>query len=127
MLQLTRQTAYAMKIMAYMARRPGELVSRKVMIVEAEVPGHFSAKIAQELAKKKLIEVKQGSRGGLKLTCDPAKVTQLDIYEAMNGDLDIQRGLELEGTLKAILTMVNRDVRTAMKSVLLEDMAAGRE
>ena len=127
MLQLTREELYAMQVMCYMARRPAELVRKKVMVADTGMPGHFVAKIAQDLAKAGFIEIVQGSRGGFKLTCKPDEVSMLDIYQAISGELKIHRNLNGDKGLEIILSMVNRDFREAMKNVLLEDMAAGRE
>lgn len=127
MLQLTREELYAMRIMTYMANRPGEVVRRKDMADDTDMPAYFLSKIAQDLAKAGFIKIVQGSRGGFELTCYPDKVSMLDIYKAISGELKIHRNLSGDIGLEIVLSMVNSDVRTAMKKVLLEDMAAGRE
>lgn len=127
MLQFTRQELYAMRIMTYMANRPGEVVRRKDMAEEADMPAHFLSKIAQDLAKAGFIEIVQGSRGGFKLTCKPDEVSMLDIYQAISGELKIHRNLNGDSGLETVLEVVNVHFKGVMANVLLEDMAAGSE
>jgi Rrf2 family protein len=74
----------------YLARHgKGALVSRQEIADQAEVPSHFLAKIAQQLARLGIIEVRQGSRGGYVLLKDPARLTMLEVIEGIIGEISL--------------------------------------
>jgi Rrf2 family protein len=51
------------------------------------IPTQFLSKIAQQLAHAGLIEIVQGSKGGLRLTVSPEKISLLDVVEAVIGEI----------------------------------------
>ena len=65
-MRLTRAAEYAIRCIIYLAKQGrGVLASKNDVAERAEIPPHFCAKIAQDLAKAGLIEIRQGARGGL--------------------------------------------------------------
>ena len=50
---------------------------------------HHVAKVFQRLVKKGYISSSRGPAGGFYLKCDPAKVNLLDIYETIEGEVEI--------------------------------------
>jgi Rrf2 family protein len=52
-----------------------------------DIPSQFLGKIAQQLAQAGLIEVVQGSKGGLRLVIAPDKISLLDVVEAVIGEI----------------------------------------
>ena len=74
--------------MVYLSTRgQGVLTSRQEIATKADIPTHFLAKIAQDLARANLIEIRQGARGGFVLSKDPAKITLLEVVETMIGEI----------------------------------------
>ncbi len=74
--------------MVYLAKRGlGVLTSRQEIATNAEIPKHFLAKIAQDLAKSGFIEIKQGARGGFLLLKDPHQISLLEVVETMIGEI----------------------------------------
>lgn len=74
--------------MVYLSRQgQGTLTSRQEIADHADIPIHFLAKIAQDLAKAGLIEIRQGARGGFVLNKRPADITLLDVVETMIGEI----------------------------------------
>ena len=63
------------------------LTSRQEIAAQADIPIHFLAKIAQDLAKAGLIEIRQGAKGGFILSKMPAAITLLDVVETMIGEI----------------------------------------
>ena len=51
---------------------------------------HHVAKILQRLAKSGFITSSRGPSGGFSLKKDPSEITLLDIYETIEGKLDVQ-------------------------------------
>jgi Rrf2 family protein len=74
--------------MVYLAKRGlGVLTSRQEIATNAEIPKHFLAKIAQDLAKSGFIEIKQGARGGFLLLKAPHQISLLEVVETMIGEI----------------------------------------
>ncbi len=51
---------------------------------------HHVAKVFQRLVKEKFIESHRGPSGGFTLKRDPNEVTLLEIYEAIEGKIEVQ-------------------------------------
>lgn len=87
-MRLTRAGEYAVRCVLYLAKKgDGELVSRQEIAEQCDVPTHFLAKIAQQLAKVGIIEILQGAKGGYRLLRRPEDITLLDVIEAIIGEI----------------------------------------
>jgi len=87
-MRLTRAGEYAIRCVLYLSKKgKGILVSRKEIADHAVIPAHFLAKIAQDLAKAGIIEIRQGSRGGFRLLMEPREITLLSVVETMIGEI----------------------------------------
>ncbi len=87
-MRLTRAGEYAIRCMVYLAKQGrGVLTSRQEIARKADIPSHFLAKIAQDLAKAGFIEIRQGARGGFVLLQDPDKISLLEVVETMIGEI----------------------------------------
>lgn len=77
-----------MRCMVYLSQRgKGVLTSRREIAVRSDIPPHFLAKIAQDLAKAGFIEIRQGARGGFVLLQEPETITLLAVVETMIGEI----------------------------------------
>ena len=89
-MRLTRAGEYGIRCVLDLARHgKGTLVSRKEIAVRTDVPPHFLAKIAQQLARAGIIEILQGANGGYRLLNDPADITLLSVIEAVIGEISL--------------------------------------
>ena len=87
-MRLTRAAEYAIRCVTYLSvKGRGVMVSRKEIAEQAEIPPHFLAKIAQDLARARLIEIRQGARGGFVLLREPRDITLLEVVETMIGEI----------------------------------------
>jgi len=87
-MRLTKAGEYAVRCALYLAgREKEEVVNRKQIAEEMEIPDPFLAKIAQQLAHAGIIEIVQGRRGGLRLIVPPSDLTLLDVVEAAIGEI----------------------------------------
>jgi len=87
-MRLTRAAEYAIRCILYLAKKGrGVVISRKDIAEYAEIPQHFLAKIAQDLAKAGLIEIRQGAKGGFVLIRSPRDITLLEVVETMIGEI----------------------------------------
>jgi Rrf2 family protein len=85
-MRLTRAGEYAVRAVLYLAKqKKGALVSRREIASRTDVPAHFLAKIAQQLARAGIIEIQQGSSGGFRLRQAPAELPLLAVVEAIIG------------------------------------------
>lgn len=93
-MQITRAGEYAVLGLMCLARRPAASV---VMIEEVSreerIPKSFAAKIFQSLAKAGLVKSNRGSGGGFTLLKTPDDVTVLEVIEAIEGKIAMQRCL----------------------------------
>ena len=68
----------------------------------AKIAEHFGfseahlSKVFQRLAKAGLVKSERGPKGGFSLTRDPASITLMEIYEAIDGPLSRGSGCLLE-------------------------------
>ncbi len=94
-MQITRAGEYAVLGASYLARNGADHV---VMIEEVgrseDIPRSFLAKIFQTLTRAGIVRSQRGVRGGFKLARDPAQITILEILEAVEGKIALQRCLE---------------------------------
>ena len=87
-MRLTRAAEYAIRCMVYLATRgKGVLTSRQEIADKADIPTHFLAKIAQDLARANFIQIRQGAKGGFILARNPEQITMLEVVETMIGEI----------------------------------------
>ena len=87
-MRLTRAGEYAIRCILYLSYKGhGVLVSKKEIAAKCAIPPQFLSKIAQELQKARILEIKQGPKGGFVLTSDPEKLTLLQVVEAIIGEI----------------------------------------
>jgi Rrf2 family protein len=60
-------------------------VSLETLATEQDIPERYLAKITQDLRRSGLIRSQRGAHGGYALNGDPADVTLLDIWQALEG------------------------------------------
>lgn len=89
-MRLTRAADYAIRCVLYLARQgQGVLTSRQEVARQTDIPAHFLAKIARDLARVGLIEIRQGAKGGFVLSRDPATISLLEVVETMIGEIQL--------------------------------------
>jgi Rrf2 family protein len=92
---LRRNTDYGLRIMAALAEHfnNGQLMSAR----QLASTGHFSyqlgCKILQKLHKAGLVDSAMGPKGGFVLSREPSKITLMDIVEALQGSVRLNRCL----------------------------------
>jgi Rrf2 family transcriptional regulator, iron-sulfur cluster assembly transcription factor len=96
-MQITKAGEYGVLGLIALARRPlGEVVMIDVLCEEEAVPKSFLGKIFQNLTKAGIVKSARGSGGGFSLSRPPGKITALEIIEAIEGPIALQRCLESE-------------------------------
>jgi len=89
-MKITMAAEYAVRCVLYLAQKGrGVLTSRQEIADNADIPGKFLAKIAQDLAKSDIIEIKQGAKGGYSLLRHPRDLNMLTVVEAIIGTITL--------------------------------------
>lgn len=82
---ISRKTDYALRMLAALVREPAGVISVRAAADGNDVPYSFARSIQHDLVRAGMIESLRGSRGGMRLAMDPAKVTLLQVVEAIQG------------------------------------------
>lgn len=111
--------------MVYLAfKGKGVLVSKQEIAEQADIPAHFLAKIAQDLARALLIDIRQGAKGGYSLLKNPEDVSLLEVVEVMIGEIFLNDCVGRPATCKAsrscAVHKVWEDARTQLRDTLAD-------
>jgi Rrf2 family transcriptional regulator, iron-sulfur cluster assembly transcription factor len=94
-MQITRAGEYGvLGLMALAKRAHGSVVMIDEVSREEDIPKSFLAKIFQNLARAGLVHSVRGTGGGFALAKSTTEISVLDIIEAIEGPIALQRCLE---------------------------------
>jgi len=94
-MQITRAGEYGVLGLMNLARRPvGQVAMIEDVSREENIPKSFLGKIFQNLVKAGIIRSARGAGGGFLLLKRPEAVTVLEVIEAIEGKIAIQRCLQ---------------------------------
>ncbi len=94
MLQITRQTEYAIRGLQELARRNGDApVQLKSIARSCDVSEAFLAKIFQMLSQQHIVKSHRGVKGGFSLGRSPQDITLRDIVEVCEGGIALNHCL----------------------------------
>jgi len=85
---LSEAASIAIHSMVLIARSPNGINAAKVSEITGFSKNHI-AKVLQRLVKEDMLRSVRGPAGGFSLKQDPKNVTLLDIYQIIEGTLDI--------------------------------------
>jgi Rrf2 family protein len=93
-MKLSRRTDYALRAMTYLAvrRANGPCTIAEVSRVE-KTPREFTAKVLKDLCRMGFVRSTLGPRGGYRLARPPEMITVLEIMEALDGPVAINKCL----------------------------------
>ena len=87
-----RNTDYAARLMVHLAKHYGNgPISTRAVAAEEEVPYQLACKLMQKLNNAKLVTSCMGPKGGFVLGAEPSKISLLEIVEAIQGPISINR------------------------------------
>lgn len=84
-MQITREADYAVRCVWYLAGKRDEVTMVDEISKEMAIPKSFLAKIVQKLSKADIVKSYRGVKGGCQLARKPAKISLLDVIEAIEG------------------------------------------
>lgn len=106
-MKITRATAYAIYALMHIAQLKSESPVASRTIAQAHnIPERFLLKVLKPLVAMGLLHSVKGPRGGYQLARPPSQITLLEIIEAVEGPLRVQRvfGGAQQDTLERKLT-----------------------
>jgi Rrf2 family transcriptional regulator, iron-sulfur cluster assembly transcription factor len=123
MLQISRKSDYAIRGMVYLASKPaGNISMLSDIAAEMDIPQTFLAKIFQQFNKLGLVKSYRGAGGGFQLGRPAAKISLLEIVEAVEGPIIPNQCIMASGTCSRdkICTVhpVWKDVQKGMRNTL---------
>ena len=94
-MNMVRQdTDYALRVLINLAGQYGRgAVSTKVLAAEGDISYQFACKIMQKLQGAKLVASRMGPHGGFSLSKPPSKVNLLEVIEAVQGSVSLNKCL----------------------------------
>lgn len=129
-MKVNASTGYAFLAVGYIARNQDKgLVWSQDIANKYNIPVEYLFKIMQELVRANILRSKRGPQGGFALAKSPARITMLEIIEAVEGPLT--PGLMLADSApkdrfaaRATKTSENAyaQARKALKAVKLTDL-----
>ena len=97
-MRLTRQGDYAVRVMQDLAAQAPDVPIRRAQIQARQgVPAAYLAKIIQALARAGLVRTLPGAHGGVTLSSSAESVTLLQVIEAVEGSIHLNRCVEAPG------------------------------
>lgn len=93
-MNLNQATDYAFRAVLYLANKPrGEAVEAQEIALKQVIPMRFLLKIMPSLIKGGIVKSKRGVGGGYYLAKNPKSISFLDVVEAVEGPVAINRCL----------------------------------
>ena len=132
MLHITRRGDYAIRGMVYLASQPpGTMSLLGTMAAGIDVPQALLAKIFQHLNRVGLVNSYRGTGGGFTLGRPAGQISLLEIVEAVEGPIILNRCLVAKGTcnrdetctVHPVWNSIQEKMRQMLREVTLEQLA----
>jgi len=134
-MMIRRETDYAIRCVLYLAERCDGVVMVNEISGAMKIPRSFLAKILQKLTKARIVKSYRGVKGGFRLRKRPADVSLLDVIEAIEGPLAMnkcvidRRACSMTGscTVHPVWVEICRSVEKRLKSHTFADLLSLRK
>lgn len=98
MLQINRQTDYAVRVVLALAKHPrGTRLASGIIQREMLIPKAFMSRIVAQLAANGLVQTFAGRDGGLELSRPATEITLKDVVDAFEGPILLSECLQSKG------------------------------
>ena len=132
---IRRNTDYAVRLMVNLARQYGHgPVSTRVAASEEDVSYPLACKLMQKLHGSKLIDSSMGPKGGFNLGRAPSKITLLEVVEAIQGPISLNRCLlssdacarQISCSVRAKLAGVQETIVKSLAGITFDDLSQSK-
>lgn len=132
---LRRNTDYALRAVVNLtAHYENEPVSTRVIAVEEDISYQLTCKLMQKLQKAGLVESCMGPKGGFRLSREPAMISLLEVVEAIQGPISLNRCLlsvdacpkQKECTLRPRLVGLQESISSYLMAITLDELSGHR-
>lgn len=132
---LRRNTDYALRAVVNLSTHYGnEPVSTRTIAVQEDISYQLACKLMQKLQNVGLVKSCMGPKGGFRLTREPTMITLLEVIEAIQGPISLNRcllGMDVcpkhKGcTVRAKLVGLQEDIVSYMSSITLDELSSRR-
>ncbi len=89
MFRLSKKADYGLIALKHLAMHADSSISAREIAAQYHIPAELLAKVLQKLARKGLVVSQQGINGGYVLGRDPARISIVDVVEALEGPISI--------------------------------------
>ena len=131
--KLTEGANLALHAMMLLADSPENSRDTATMAKELEASAHHLSKVMQRLQRAGMVTSIRGPRGGFRLASDPKTVTLLDVYAAVEGDMEIHSCLmgrpiceHPNCPLGAAIGKAGKEFRDILKKTTLAQVSFGK-
>ena len=130
-MEITKAADYGLRAMYRLGQMPRDQTALIGVIAdEMNIPAQFLHKVMPRLVKAGLVRSRRGARGGYRLAKDPAEITLLDIIEAIDGPVFINRCLvdqddcvlHLECAIRPVFARAQAALRHVLREHSLSDV-----
>ncbi len=130
-----RNTDYAVRLMVHLARQYGHgPVSTRVAAREDSVSYPLACKLMQRLHGSKLIDSCMGPKGGFSLGRAPSEITLLEVVEAIQGPISVNRCLlssdactrRISCSVRAKLAGVQESIVNSLADITFDDLSQSK-
>ena len=91
-MKLSTQVDYAVRTVYELSlREPGAVIQTRDIADAQRLPEGYLAKVIQSLARAGVLRTVRGIHGGVALTRTPAQISVREVFEAVDGPLELHR------------------------------------
>jgi len=132
---IRRNTDYALRAMVNLARHyQNGPASARTLAAQEHIPCQLACKLMQKLHSTRLVESCMGPKGGFRLNRKPSKISVLEVIEAIQGPLALNRCLlsinvcprQRNCTVRVKLAELQRCVSSRLAGITLDELAQNR-
>jgi Rrf2 family protein len=132
---LRRNTDYALRAVVNLTAHYGnEPVSTRAIAVDEDISYQLACKLMQKLQNSGLVKSCMGPKGGFRLTREPTMITLLEVVEAIQGPISLNRCLLAKDacprqkgcTVRAKLVGLQEYIRNYLSGITLDELLSRR-
>lgn len=136
MITISRETDYAARVLLHLALQPPDARTTAQQIAQERlIPRALARRVVTRLAAANLILTSRGSEGGISLARPASEISLLEVVEAMEGPLALNRcavepgacPLEPTCTVHVAWMRARAVIRTHLQAITFDQLAGKKE